>query len=152
MKYPHPLARGGGGTWTPSSRASSTWASDLVAARSTQSLTERRITHVLSVCTDPIPAELPQSGIKHMRIPIEDGVSRSATAVAAYLMWSQRISTTKALDNIRRARHQIWPNPGFQEQLVLFELCQYQPSPTNGIYISWRYKLDRQLKAAGLKR
>jgi dual specificity phosphatase 12 len=28
--------------------------------------------HVLSVCTDPIPAELPQSGIQHIRIPIED--------------------------------------------------------------------------------
>lgn len=44
----------------------------LVAARSTRSLSERRITHVLSVCADLIPAELPQSGIRHMRIPIED--------------------------------------------------------------------------------
>ncbi|KAJ7859183.1 protein-tyrosine phosphatase-like protein [Mycena olivaceomarginata] len=135
---------------------------------------QRRITHVLSVCADLIPAELPQSGIRHMRIPIEDvdyadllihlpsacqfidhaiRVSpRSAAVVAAYLMWSHRISATKALDNIRRARDQIWPNAGFQEQLVLFELCQYQPSPSDGIYQSWRYKLDRQLRAAGLKR
>ncbi|KAJ7887259.1 protein-tyrosine phosphatase-like protein [Mycena olivaceomarginata] len=158
---------------------------NLVAARSTRSLSERRITHVLSVCADLIPAELPQSGIRHMRIPIEDvdyadllihlpsacqfidhairsggrilvhdvqGVSRSAAVVAAYLMWSHRISATKALENIRRARDQIWPNAGFQEQLVLFELCQYQPSPSDGIYQSWRYKLDRQLRAAGLKR
>ncbi|KAF7355838.1 MAP kinase phosphatase 2 [Mycena venus] len=153
---------------------------NIVAARSTRSLSERRITHILSVCADLIPAELPQSGIRHMRIPIEDvdyadllihlpsacqfidhairsggrilGLSRSATVVAAYLMWSQRISATKALENIRRARDQIWPNPGFQEQLVLFELCQYQPSPSDGIYQSWRYKLDRQLRAAGLKR
>ncbi|KAJ7904712.1 protein-tyrosine phosphatase-like protein [Mycena olivaceomarginata] len=143
---------------------------NLIAARSTRSLTERRITHVLSVCTDPIPAEMPQSGIQHMRIPIEDfidhairsggailvhdvqGLSRSAAVVAAYLMWSHRISATKALETIRRARDQIWPNAGFQEQLVLFELCQYQPSPANGIYQSWRYKLDRQLRAAGLKR
>ncbi|KAJ7213056.1 protein-tyrosine phosphatase-like protein, partial [Mycena pura] len=43
-----------------------------VAARSTRSLTERRITHVLSVCMDPIPAEPPQSGLQYMRIPIED--------------------------------------------------------------------------------
>jgi dual specificity phosphatase 12 len=43
-----------------------------MAARSTRSLTERRITHILSVCTDPIPAELPESGIRHMRIPVED--------------------------------------------------------------------------------
>ncbi|KAJ7240338.1 protein-tyrosine phosphatase-like protein [Mycena haematopus] len=158
---------------------------NLIAARSTRSLTERRITHVLSVCNDQIPAELPQSGITHMRIPIEDvdyadllihlpsacqfidrairsggailvhdvqGLSRSAAVVAAYLMWSHRLSSTKALETIRRARDQIWPNAGFQEQLVLFELCQYQPSPSNGIYQSWRYKLDRQLRAAGLKR
>ncbi|KAJ6515688.1 protein-tyrosine phosphatase-like protein [Mycena sanguinolenta] len=175
---------------------------NLVAARSTRSLTERRITHVLSVCNDQIPAELPQSGITHMRIPIEDvdyadllihlpsacqfidrairsggailvhdvqacltpsicsralilfqqGVSRSAAVVAAYLMWSHRMNATKALETIRRARDQIWPNAGFQEQLVLFELCQYQPSPSNGIYQSWRYKIDRQLRAAGLKR
>ncbi|KAK7054229.1 MAP kinase phosphatase 2 [Favolaschia claudopus] len=158
---------------------------NLVAARSTRSLTERRVTHVLSVCTDPIPAELPQSGIQHMRIPIEDvdyadllihlpsacqfidhamrsggailvhdvqGVSRSAAVVAAYLMWSQRMNATKALETIRRARDQIWPNAGFQEQLVLFELCQYQPSPANGIYQSWRYKLDGRLRAAGLLR
>ncbi|KAJ7639036.1 protein-tyrosine phosphatase-like protein [Roridomyces roridus] len=158
---------------------------NLVAARSTRSLTERRITHVLSVCTDAIPAELPQSGIQHMRIPIEDvdyadllihlpsacqfidhairsggailvhdvqGVSRSAAVVAAYLMWSRRFSHTQALELIRRARDQIWPNAGFQEQLVLFELCQYAPSPSNGIYQSWRYKLDRRLRAAGIRR
>ncbi|KAJ6525523.1 protein-tyrosine phosphatase-like protein, partial [Mycena vulgaris] len=154
---------------------------NLVAARSTQFLTECRITHVLSVCTDPIPAELPQSGIQHMRIPIEnvdyadllihlpsacqfidhairsggailvhDGLSRSAAVVAAYLMWSRRISASKALENMRKARDQIWPNAGFQEQLVLFELCQYQPSLSNGVYQSWRDKLDRQLRAAGL--
>ncbi|KAJ7284019.1 protein-tyrosine phosphatase-like protein [Mycena rebaudengoi] len=158
---------------------------NLVAARSTRSLTERRITHVLSVCLEAIPAELPQSGIQHMRIPIEDvdyadllihlpsacqfidhairsggailvhdvqGLSRSAAVVAAYLMWAHRLSATKSLETVRRARDQIWPNAGFQEQLVLFELCQYAPSPHNGIYQSWRYKLDRQLRAAGLIR
>jgi dual specificity phosphatase 12 len=44
------------------------------------------------------------------------------------------------------AREQIWPNPGFQEQLILFELCQYAPSPSNGIYVSWRQKIERKLK------
>ncbi|KAF8181236.1 protein-tyrosine phosphatase-like protein [Mycena galopus ATCC 62051] len=158
---------------------------NLVAARSQRALTERRITHVLSVCTDPISAELPQSGIQHMRIPIEDvdyadllihlpsacqfidiairsggailvhdiqGSSRSAAVVAAYLMWAYRLCATKALETIKRERDQIWPNAGFQEHLVLFELCQYQPSPSNGVYQGWRYKLDRQLRAAGLGR
>lgn len=43
-----------------------------MAARSSRSLTERRITHILSVCADHIPAELPESGIAHLRIPVED--------------------------------------------------------------------------------
>nr|GAT49055.1 MAP kinase phosphatase 2 [Mycena chlorophos] len=156
---------------------------NLVAARSTRSLTERRITHVLSVCTEAIPAELPQSGIQHMRIAVEDvdyadllihlpsacqfihqalqtggivlvhdvqGISRSAAVVAAYLMWTQRLNATRALETIRRARDQIWPNAGFQEQLVLFELCQYAPSPMNGIYRSWRTRLEQRLRAAGM--
>jgi len=46
--------------------------SSLVAAQSTRSLTERRITHIVSVCTDPIPAEHVQSGIQHMRVPVRD--------------------------------------------------------------------------------
>ncbi|KAH9985194.1 phosphatases II [Russula compacta] len=45
---------------------------NLVSAQSTRSLTERRITHIVSVCTEPIPADHPQSGIVHMRIPVHD--------------------------------------------------------------------------------
>ncbi|KAL0565199.1 hypothetical protein V5O48_016826 [Marasmius crinis-equi] len=157
---------------------------NIMAARSTRSLTERRVTHIISVCSDPIPAELPESGIRHMRIPVEDvdyadllihlpravrfihealrsggvvlvhcvqGISRSAAVVAAYIMWSSRVNATQALEIVRRARDQIWPNPGFQEQLVLYELCEYAPSPSNGIYASWRQKLDRRLAASGLR-
>jgi predicted protein tyrosine phosphatase len=46
--------------------------SSILSARSSRSLTERRISHIISVCPDPIPAELPESGITHMRISIED--------------------------------------------------------------------------------
>ena len=89
----------------------------LVAARSPRSLSERRISHIVSVCADPIPADSPASGIRQLRIPVEDveyadllihlpmacrfihqalseggvvlvhceqGLSRSATVVAAY--------------------------------------------------------------------
>ncbi|KAJ7649766.1 protein-tyrosine phosphatase-like protein [Roridomyces roridus] len=147
---------------------------NIVAARSTELITALRITHILSVCFDEIPAQYAQSGIRHMRISIEDedhdllvhlpaacqfihhalqsggavlvhsvqGLSRSAAVVAAYLMWSRRIGPTKALEAVRRAREQIWPNSGFQEQLVLFELCQYAPSPMSGVYQGWRYKRD----------
>jgi len=78
------------------------------------------------------------------------GLSRSPTVVAAYLMWSMRIHATQALEIVRNARDQIWPNPGFQEQLVLFELCQYAPSASNGVYANWRSKIERKLKAGGL--
>ncbi|KAI0053821.1 phosphatases II [Auriscalpium vulgare] len=152
---------------------------NIVSAQSTRSLTERRITHIVSVCTEPIPAEHPQSGIRHLRIPVQDadvedlliwmphacrfidealrvggvvlvhglhGLSRGATIMAAYLMWSRRISSTDALDTVRRHREQIWPNVGFQEQLSLFEMCRYAPSPTEGIYVRWRQNLDRRLQ------
>jgi hypothetical protein len=46
--------------------------SSIMAARSTRSMTENRITHIVSVCADPIPGEVPASGICHMRIPVED--------------------------------------------------------------------------------
>lgn len=48
------------------------------------------------------------------------------------------------------AREQIWVNPSFQEQLVLFELCQYNPGPANGVYQKWRLQLEdaRRRKSA----
>jgi dual specificity phosphatase 12 len=155
---------------------------NLSAARSSRSLTERRITHILSVCPDPIPGELPESGMRHMRISVEDvdyanlliwlppavrfiddalskhgvvlvhcvqGLSRSAAVVAAYLMWSRRIDAASAIECVRRAREQVWINPGFHEQLVLFKLCKYAPSPACGIYNSWRSKIERILKERG---
>jgi dual specificity phosphatase 12 len=165
-----------------------------------------RITHVVSVCTEPVPADSPQSGFTQLRIPIEDvgyhdlliwfptavrfihqaikdggvvlvhsarGISRSATVVAAYgiyilfLPFSSDYLQLCGLNDGMLQRHwilldlvcfshlilplplksavhdQIWPNPGFHEQLVLFELCQYNPSPSNGIYANWRTKIDR---------
>ena len=33
----------------------------ILAAKSSRSLTERQITHIVSVCTDPIPADVPES-------------------------------------------------------------------------------------------
>ena len=86
-------------------------------------------------------------------------------------MWSQRISSAQALDSVRRckwlfrsiaadflpiiygrtaAREQIWPNAGFQEQLSIFEMCRYAPSPTEGIYVRWRQQMDRRLQEQGI--
>ncbi|KAL9712950.1 hypothetical protein Ac2012v2_004191 [Leucoagaricus gongylophorus] len=146
---------------------------NVIAARSTRILLERRITHILSVCNEAIPAEVPQSGICHKRIDIEDveyadllihlpiacqfihqaltsggiilvhsvsGISRSAAVIVAYLMWSRRLGATDATEIVRRARDSIWINPGFHEQLVLFQVCQYNPHPGDGVYASWKTK------------
>ena len=43
-------------------------------------------------------------------------------------------------------REQIWPNAGFIEQLSLFEMCRYAPSPEEGIYVRWRQNVNRQLR------
>ncbi|KAI0677036.1 phosphatases II [Trametes maxima] len=150
------------------------------AAISPRTLADRRITHIVSVGSEPIPADNPASGIRHLRIRVEDvdyadllihmpsacrfiqealnaggvvlvhcvqGLSRSATVVAAYLMYSRRIEASEAMEIVRRAREQVWIIPGFQEQLVLFGLCQYNPTPTEGIYVRWRQKIDRYLQS-----
>ncbi|KDN53136.1 hypothetical protein K437DRAFT_289675 [Tilletiaria anomala UBC 951] len=54
------------------------------------------------------------------------GISRSATLVAAYLMWRRGISTSAALELIRARRPQADPNSGFVAQLELYEQCDHQ--------------------------
>lgn len=50
------------------------------------------------------------------------------------------------------AREQIWVNPSFQEQLVLFELCQYNPDPSNGVYQKWRLQLEEARRRESAQR
>ena len=49
------------------------------------------------------------------------GLSRSATIVIAYLMWSQRWKFADALDYVVKRRPLVCPNDGFQKQLKIFE-------------------------------
>ncbi|TFY79315.1 hypothetical protein EWM64_g4701 [Hericium alpestre] len=79
------------------------------------------------------------------------GLSRGATVIAAYLMWSRRITPAAALDSVRRVREQIWPNAGFQEQLSIFEMCRYAPSMNEGIYARWRQNLDRRVQGGSAR-
>ncbi|THH31297.1 hypothetical protein EUX98_g2869 [Antrodiella citrinella] len=61
-------------------------------------------------------------------------------------MCSKRISPTAAMTAVRQAREQVWINPGFQEQLVLFEVCQYNPHPNEGVYKKWRQKIAQHIQ------
>ena len=49
------------------------------------------------------------------------GLSRSATIVIAYLMWSQKWKFADALDYVVKRRPLVCPNDGFQKQLKIFE-------------------------------
>lgn len=50
------------------------------------------------------------------------GISRSATLVAAYLIWKNKNWSVKdSLDYIRRKRNFINPNPGFIDQLYFWK-------------------------------
>lgn len=49
------------------------------------------------------------------------GISRSATIVAAYLMWKRQWSASIALDFIQTKRPIICPNIGFIKALIKFE-------------------------------
>ena len=44
----------------------------LTTASTPQGLHERKITHIVSVCNEPIPAHHPQSGYVIHKIPVED--------------------------------------------------------------------------------
>ena len=49
------------------------------------------------------------------------GASRSATIVIAYLMWTKKMKYDDAHKIVKNKRFIIWPNPGFIEQLKMFD-------------------------------
>lgn len=49
------------------------------------------------------------------------GISRSTTIVAAYLMAERKIGVDDAIQFIRKKRRRIWPNFGFQMQLLQYQ-------------------------------
>jgi len=159
----------------------------ITSSYSPVTLSEHRVTHIVSIGTEPMPADHPvPAGISQLRIPVEDvdhadllihlsyacrfvdealsqgGIvsvhcitacaqkfSRCAAVAAAYIMYTNRstgMSTTDAINVVRRASEQVWIKPGFQEQLILFQLCQYTPSPNGGIYQRWRQNIAEHLR------
>lgn len=67
------------------------------------------------------------------------GKSRSATLVVAYLVWKYDLDTTTALDQLCEGRPVCDPNPGFKEQLSVWEkMCKANTEEDRtAIYESW---------------
>lgn len=68
------------------------------------------------------------------------GVSRSPTIVTAYLMATQKLRWKAALAIIKRTRPFVNPNPGFIEQLKLFQEMNYTFDPKHPAYIEYLQK------------
>jgi len=79
------------------------------------------------------------------------GQSRSATIVLAWLMHKMALTLDDALLLLMKHRPQIRPNPGFHEQLELFESMGNVIDPHNEQYKLYRLNtLARQIQAAQL--
>lgn len=88
------------------------------------------------------------------------GVSRSATVVCAYLMWKHNISAQQALEQLREGRQRCQPNPGFMDQLRVYEniLNARSKADANSRYEKWvrqRYRdnserMDKELSRSKL--
>lgn len=59
---------------------------------------------------------------RHVLVHCYAGVSRSATAILAYLIWAQGMAFNTALKLLWSKRPVVNPNAGFREQLRLWEL------------------------------
>ncbi|KAH9042687.1 hypothetical protein EDB85DRAFT_1916277 [Lactarius pseudohatsudake] len=73
-----------------------------------------------------IQAELDKD--KGVLVHCQAGASRSVTVAAAYVMYSQNIDASAALDLIRKVRPTINPNAGFMAQLEIFHQASFKVS------------------------
>ncbi|KAI0002579.1 hypothetical protein BJV74DRAFT_765196 [Russula compacta] len=73
-----------------------------------------------------IQAELDKD--RGVLVHCQAGTSRSATVAAAYIMYSQDVDTSTAIDLIRKVRPNINPNAGFMAQLEIFHQASYKVS------------------------
>lgn len=78
----------------------------------------------------------------------QQGISRSASMVIAYIMRKQELDHQKALDKVRYRRGLVRPNLGFQRQLRLWQEMDcniYEPDPDaegqlrkKAQYVKWK--------------
>ncbi|XP_050739682.1 dual specificity protein phosphatase MPK-4-like isoform X1 [Eriocheir sinensis] len=127
---------------------------NLTAAVDFPTLRSYRVSHILTVDNQPLPASITSlQGMHFMYINVDDmshedllshfedavsfikdgqekgnvlvhcyfGVSRSATLVTCFLMKKYKLSLDEALQRVKSRRYCIGPNPGFLEQLALYQ-------------------------------
>jgi protein-tyrosine phosphatase len=82
-------------------------------------LDEEPITKYFTKCFEIIQVAISKK--EGILVHCNAGVSRSATIVVAYLMFSQRLSYSKAYTLVKEKRPKINPNPGFVNQLIQYE-------------------------------
>ncbi|CCG84943.1 protein of unknown function [Taphrina deformans PYCC 5710] len=73
----------------------------------------------------------------------EQGISRSPTVVAAYLMRAERMHPVSALTYIKKFRPIIDPNPGFRAQLDVWGNCRGELAG-QADYVEWKRKLEQR--------
>lgn len=78
------------------------------------------------------------------------GVSRSVTAVMAYLMWAQHYDPVEAFHVISKRRVVAWPNKEFFSQLNIWHMtdCQIVDEDGNENPVYTEYYVDKQLRPA----
>lgn len=73
---------------------------------------EENILCVLHDCFDFIDDARAQGG--RVLVHCSQGVSRSATVAIAYCMWKLALSYDEVFDHVKKIRHVVSPNVGFQ--------------------------------------
>ncbi|KDQ51359.1 hypothetical protein JAAARDRAFT_41203 [Jaapia argillacea MUCL 33604] len=156
------------------------WLGNAFAARNVQSLHEHAITHILSVLQDNQPQDdgftrltiavddaddedllsrfhetntFIQSALEDdgaVLVHCQQGVSRSATVVAAYMMQTHSLPPSEAVRFLRSKRFIVWPNPGFFTQLEIYSRCNCDISSKEGQVAYQGWKKERDVRYAEL--
>ena len=82
----------------------------------------------------------------------DEGISRSATIIIAYLMRKQRRSLDEVLEEVRGKRHRIQPNANFLARLRVWDKVQYHIwNDEEKEFLNTAYKEYLNRRAAKLK-
>uniref|UniRef100_A0A3Q4C0D3 Dual specificity protein phosphatase 12 n=1 Tax=Mola mola TaxID=94237 RepID=A0A3Q4C0D3_MOLML len=66
------------------------------------------------------------------------GQSRSATIITAYLMKKYQLGFTEAYHRLKAVKQDVQVNSGFEEQLCLYEIMQYDVDTSTALYKQYR--------------